>query len=87
MWNSRRDEDDEDIIVLTDLCTWGSKELAENGYRNVEGRARKRDEYNFAACDRLIKKHEEHGDVSDMLATGFSIGKDDGTVYHDHTVW
>ncbi len=72
------------LLVLTDMATWGSKELKKNGFRNTKTPNYTRREQNFAVCDRLIEKHEEYGDESDMLLCGYYL---DGTdICYDHTL-
>lgn len=82
VWNSRRHSDDEDVMVLTEMCTWGSKEFMQNGYKNATG-AYKVNEINFKSADKLIDAHTKYGDVTDMLAHGYFVGESDN-VYHDH---
>lgn len=79
----QRHEEDEGAVVLTDMYTWGGFELAENGYKN--GKSHKNNEKDFEGIDKLIKRHEESGDISDMIAAGYFVN-DDGTIYHDHTI-
>lgn len=83
VWDWQRHEEGEKAFVLTDLCTWGSKKLAENGYKNAK--THNNDEKDFASVDKLIKRHEESGDISDMIAVGYFVN-DGGTIYHDHTL-
>lgn len=75
-------EEGEDAFVLTDMCTWGSKELAENGYINAK--TYKANEKDFEHADKMIRYNEESGDPTDMIVTGFFVSSD-GTVYHNHT--
>ena len=82
IWGSRRYYDCEEAFVLTDMCTWGSEELAENGYKNAK--SHKNNEKDFEQKDELIKHHEEVGDTSDMIAAGYFAGG--SVVYHDHTI-
>lgn len=71
------------LIVLTNMATWGSRELKKNGFRNTKTPNYTRREQDFAVCDRLIEKHEEYGDESDMLLCGYYL---DGTdICYDHT--
>lgn len=68
-------EREPDPLVLIDMCTWGEKELRENGYT---------DEKEIARRDRLIKMHEKDGDNTDMGAGGYYIDEH-GRMYRDHT--
>ena len=83
VWDWQSHEEGEVAVVLTDMCTWGSKELAENGYKNAK--SHKNNEKDFEGIDKLIKRHEESGDISDMIAVGYFVNVD-GTIYHDHTL-
>ena len=87
IWDRRRPAAEENVFVLMDVNTWGSKELAANGYKNERTKKcpHKRDEKNFAAIDKLIKHHEEQGDSTDMGAWGYFLNED-GTVFQDHTM-
>ncbi len=71
------------MIVLTDMATWGSKELKKNGFRNAKTSNFARKEQNFAVRDRLIEKHGEYGDETDMLLCGYSL--DGSDICYDHT--
>ena len=72
------------LIVLTDMETWGSEELKKNGFINTKAPNYTRKEHNFALRDRLIEKHEEYGDESDMILCGYYL---DGTDFcYDHTL-
>ncbi len=72
------------LIVLTDMETWGSEELKKNGFRNTKTPNYTRREQNFAIRDRLIEKHEEYGDESDMLLFGYFL--DGVDLCYDHTL-
>ena len=74
----------EGLVVLTDMATWGSKELKKNGFRNSKTPNYTRREQNFAACDRFIENHEEYGDDSDMILCGYFLDGDD--LYYDHSL-
>ena len=83
-WDTRTtDGSDKELIVLMDMATWGSKELKKNGFHNAKNPNYTRREQNFAACDRLIEKHEEYGDESDMLLCGYYFEGTD--LCYDHT--
>lgn len=60
------------VFVLADLCTWGGKKFAEMGFVDDKSALTfgkyKRD---FAAADETVKHLEEHGDKSDMVASGY----------------
>ncbi len=72
-----------ELVVLTELCTWGSKELKKNGFRDAKTPCMWF-EHNFAACDRLIQTHEEYGDDSDMILCGYFLDGDE--LCYDHTL-
>lgn len=83
VWDRTRHEEGEDAFVLTQLFTWGSKELADNGYKNVKN-TKNETEIDFDANENLLKHYEESGDTTDMLAFGYFIGNNGG-LYHTHT--
>lgn len=62
-------------FVLTDLCTWGEKELRENEYT---------DEQRIASSVRLLKIWQNGGDETDMLAYGYYVDEH-GRMYREHT--
>ena len=72
------------LIVLTNMSTWGSKELKKNGFRNTETPNYTHRGQNFAFRDRLIEKHEEYGDETDMLLCGYFL--DGAELCYDHTL-
>lgn len=72
------------LVVLTDMATWGSKELKKNGFRNTKTPNYTRRGQNFAVCDHLIEKHEEYGDESDMILCGYFL--DGSDLCYDHTL-
>ena len=61
-------------FVLTGLCSWGSRELALNGYPDKDGL--------YADADRSLRRHREGGDESDMTAHGH-FQTEDGGVYFE----
>lgn len=84
-WESRTtDGSVNGLIVLTDMATWGSKELKKNGFRNTKTPSYTRREQNFEVSDRLIEKHEEYGDESDMILCGYCLEGTD--LCYDHTL-
>lgn len=60
-------------FVLTNLCSWGGEQLRENGYPDRDRR--------YAWADRLLLRHREGGDGSDMTAHGYFQGEDGGVYY------
>ena len=77
--------DDELLVVLETMSTWGGKELKENGFRdcgNKPNMERKRGELDFAAWDRLIEYHKKEGDIGDMNLEGYEI-KSNGEILWD----
>ncbi|MDE6301963.1 MAG: hypothetical protein K2M36_00035 [Clostridia bacterium] len=64
-------------FVLLDMSSWGKKELIENGY--IE-------KWELDESERLLNHRKENGDNTDMLASGYHIGKH-GNVYWDHMVF
>ena len=71
----------DDVVVLTDMSNWDSKTLKENGYKNGKN---KRDHVDFAWRNKHIWRLKEDGDETDMDVYGYGI-YDDGTVFHE--VW
>ena len=61
-------------FVLTNLCSWGSEQLRQNGYPDEDKR--------YAWADRLLCRHRECGDETDMTAHGY-FQNEDGSVYYE----
>lgn len=80
-WESRKTKDK--IVVLHSLDCWDSKEMKENGYFDGKncGINRNPDEVDFEAIDKLVKGHEEHGDLTDMCYCGYFQFEDDLLYY------
>lgn len=79
------DSFEQKIVVLNDMATWESKELAENGFVDCGDKpreSRRCNELDFNARDRNIKKWREYGDVSDMYLLGYMISES-GDVFLD----
>ena len=64
----------DDPFVLTNLCSWGGAQLRENGCPDREGR--------YAWADKLLVRHRECGDETDMTAHGY-FQSEDGGIYHE----
>lgn len=61
-------------FVLTNLCSWGSEALRRNKYPDEDER--------YAWADRLLVRHRECGDETDMTAHGY-FQNEDGSIYHE----
>ena len=61
-------------FVLTNLCSWGSKELKLNGYPDTDGA--------YERADRQLHYHRKRADETDMTAYGY-FQREDGSVYHE----
>lgn len=64
-----------EVFVLTDMSTWNSKKLKENGYN--DGDSFKRDAINFRHRDKWICRKSKGGDTSDMWICGYSLSEDE----------
>ncbi|MGN0804165.1 MAG: hypothetical protein ACI4MN_02140 [Candidatus Coproplasma sp.] len=53
------------VFVLCDMCSWGEKELIENGIENKDGC--------YERAERLLAAHKKDGDESDMIAAGYCM--------------
>lgn len=82
IWDGHRHEEGEGVFVLSELFTWGSAELVENGYKN--SKLHGDNDRDFAHADKLLSLFSDTGDTSDMRAAGYFIASD-GTVIREHT--
>lgn len=61
-------------FVLTNLCSWGSEQLRQNGYPDYDKR------YQWA--ERQLLRHRECADETDMTAYGY-FQNEDGSIYYE----
>lgn len=82
VWDGRRHSKDEDVMVLTEILTWTSQDLKNNGYKNAS-KPQSEGEINFKEREKLVEMFKKEGDTSDMMACGYFVGED-GNIYRDH---